>query len=97
MGGAVGEQRAEPRLATILAADVAGYCRLMGANEIGMVSTVKSIEPKSPMATSCDGLILRLWSITGRFHAHPIEQVSMPAASGRRVADPLGAWQALRS
>jgi class 3 adenylate cyclase len=31
----MGEQRVERKLAAILAADVAGYSRLMGANEVG--------------------------------------------------------------
>jgi len=36
------EERAQRRLAAILAADVAGYSRLMGADEKGTLSTLRS-------------------------------------------------------
>src|SRR3984885_6816193 len=36
------EARVERRLAAILAADVAGYSRLMGANEVGTLQTLKA-------------------------------------------------------
>jgi adenylate cyclase len=37
------DERVERRLAAILAADVAGYSRLMGANEEGTLDQLKSI------------------------------------------------------
>jgi len=45
--------RAERRLAAILAADVAGYSRLMGVDEEGTLAALKTIrrelsDPKSP-------------------------------------------------
>ncbi len=45
------EARVERRLAAILAADVAGYCRLMGSDEEGTLATLKThrrelIDPK---------------------------------------------------
>jgi len=38
----MGEGRVERRLAAILAADVAGYSRLMGADEVGTLAALKS-------------------------------------------------------
>jgi adenylate cyclase len=38
----MGEGRVERRLAAILAADVAGYSRLMGADEVGTLTALKS-------------------------------------------------------
>jgi adenylate cyclase len=51
MGGAMTEARVERRLAAILAADVAGYSRLMGIDEEGTLSALKAyrrelIDPK---------------------------------------------------
>ncbi len=45
-------ERATRRLAAILAADVAGYSRLMGADEVGTLAALKAhrkelIEPKA--------------------------------------------------
>src|SRR6478736_10346542 len=39
----MGEGRVERRLAAILAADVAGYSRLMGADEVGTLSALKAV------------------------------------------------------
>ena len=36
-------ERVERRLAAILAADVAGYSRLMGADEVGTLAALKAI------------------------------------------------------
>ena len=36
------EERAQRRLAAILAADVVGYSRLMGANEAGTLAALKA-------------------------------------------------------
>ena len=51
MGGAMTEARVERRLAAILAADVAGYSRLMGVDEEGTLAALKAyrrelIDPK---------------------------------------------------
>jgi adenylate cyclase len=35
------DERVERRLAAVLAADVAGYSRLMGANEVGTLAALK--------------------------------------------------------
>src|SRR5262245_21673035 len=42
-GGLVAGGRVERRLAAVLAADVAGYSRLMGADEVGTLAALKSI------------------------------------------------------
>jgi adenylate cyclase len=39
------EARVERRLAAILAADVAGYSRLMGVDEEGTLATLKATNP----------------------------------------------------
>jgi adenylate cyclase len=41
-GDFVAGERVERRLAAILAADVAGYSRLMGADEIGTLAALKA-------------------------------------------------------
>ena len=51
------EARVERRLAAILAADVAGYSRLMGVNEEGTLATLKAhrrelFDPKMPRRRS---------------------------------------------
>lgn len=43
MGSCVAGERVERRLAAILAADVAGYSRLMGADEVGTLAALKAI------------------------------------------------------
>src|SRR6186713_904305 len=42
-GGFVMGERVERRLAAVLAADVAGYSRLMGADEVGTLSALKAV------------------------------------------------------
>src|SRR4051794_5424737 len=42
-GGIVAGGRVERRLAAVLAADVAGYSRLMGADEVGTLSALKAV------------------------------------------------------
>src|SRR3954451_3035408 len=39
----MGEVRVERRLAAILAADIVGYSRLMGADEVGTLSALKAV------------------------------------------------------
>jgi class 3 adenylate cyclase len=43
MGNAMAGERVERRLAAILAADVAGYSRLIGADEEGTLAALKAI------------------------------------------------------
>jgi class 3 adenylate cyclase len=40
---ALSEERVERRLAAILAGDIAGYSRLMGADEEGMLDRIKKL------------------------------------------------------
>ena len=44
-----GPARVERRLAAILAADVAGYSRLMGADEEGTLERLKALRRAEPM------------------------------------------------
>ncbi len=49
------EERVQRRLAAILAADVVGYSRLMGADEVGTLAALKAhrkelIEPKAALS-----------------------------------------------
>jgi adenylate cyclase len=60
-GGLVAGGRVERRLAAVLAADVAGYSRLMGADEVGTLATLKSIrrEIVDPAITEHKGRIVK--------------------------------------
>ena len=55
------EERVERRLAAILAADIAGYSRLMGANEEGTLARLKSIRTAlvDPAITAHRGHIVK--------------------------------------
>jgi hypothetical protein len=51
------ENREERRLAAILAADVVGYSRMMGADEVGTLRALKNyrrelIDPESPLVAA---------------------------------------------
>ena len=46
---ALATERVERRLAAILAADVAGYSRLMGADEEGTLAALKAIRRESAL------------------------------------------------
>src|SRR5262249_19628663 len=72
--GAMAEERAQRRLAAILAADVAGYSRLMGADEEGTLGRLKShrkdlLDPKIAehrgriVKTTGDGLLAEFASV----------------------------------
>ncbi len=52
----------ERRLAAILAADVVGYSRLMGADEVGSLERLKSLRKElvQPKITECKGRIVKL-------------------------------------
>ena len=69
-----GQARVERRLAAILAADVAGYSRLIGANEEGTLGRLKTlraelIDPKIAfhkgriVKTTGDGLLVEFSSV----------------------------------
>ena len=47
MGGAMTEARVERRLAAILAADVAGYSRLMGVDEEGTLAAPQGLPART--------------------------------------------------
>ena len=49
-GAFVAKERVERRLAAVLAADVAGYPRLMGADEVG---TLAALRPIGARAHNC--------------------------------------------
>ena len=59
------------RLAAILAADVAGYSRLMGADEVGTLEALKAVrreigDPRSPHTTAGSSRLRvteRWWSL----------------------------------
>jgi adenylate cyclase len=57
----VSEERVQRRLATILAADVVGYSRLMGLIEAGTLSKLKSLRAElfDPTTTQYDGRIFK--------------------------------------
>src|SRR5215467_12872917 len=72
--GAMAEERAQRRLAAILAADVVGYSRLMGADEEGTLARLKShrndlLDPKIAehrgriVKTTGDGLLAEFASV----------------------------------
>ena len=58
----MGEQRVERRLAAILAADVVGYSRLMGANEVGTLRALKMLRKElvDPAIARHGGRIVKL-------------------------------------
>src|SRR3984893_3425296 len=59
-GRAVAQQRVERRLAAILAADVAGYSRLMGADEAGTARRLREHrEALRPIVTEHGGRIVK--------------------------------------
>src|SRR6476620_704432 len=74
MGGGVATERVKRRLAAILAADVAGYSRLMGTNEEGTLARLKALrrelaDPKIKehrgriVKTTGDGLLIEFASV----------------------------------
>src|ERR1700739_904334 len=54
-------ERVERRLAAVLAADVAGYSRLMGADEVGTLAALKALrrEISDPAITAHKGRIVK--------------------------------------
>jgi adenylate cyclase len=58
----VAEERTERRLAAIMSADVAGYSRLMGADETGTLSALKALRKDvfAPQVTAHKGRVVKL-------------------------------------
>ncbi len=56
------EERAQRRLAAILAADVVGYSRMMGANEAGTLTALKAWDKDilQPLMTKHSGRVVKL-------------------------------------
>ena len=56
------EARAHRRLAAILAADVAGYSRLMAADEAGTLAALREVWTGhfNPAVTNCRGRIVKM-------------------------------------
>ena len=78
------EQRVQRRLAAILAADVAGYSRLMGKDEEGTLATLTAhlkelIEPciaehrGRVVKTTGDGLLAEFASVVERYHVAGVQ------------------------
>src|SRR5256885_635816 len=108
-GGAMepqGPARVERRLAAILAADVAGYSRLMGADEEGTLERLKAlrrelIDPKIAehrgrvVKTTGDGVLVEFASVVDAVRCAVAVQQAMPErdtgiASDSRIALRIG-------
>jgi adenylate cyclase len=74
MPDTTGQQRVERKLAAIVAADVAGYSHLMGADEVGTLRTLKAhrkalIDPMIAahhgriVKTTGDGMLVEIASV----------------------------------
>lgn len=92
------EKRANRPLAAILAADVAGYSRLMGVDEEGTLATLKEyrrelIDPKIAehrgriVKTTGDGVLVEFASAVDATRCARLKQ----SKRGARVAIPVGA------
>ena len=104
-----GRERAERRLAAILAADVAGYSRLMGADEEGTLNRLRSIranviDPKIAehhgriVKTMGDGLLVEFGSVVDAVRCAAEVQASLaesnaPLPPERRIAFRIGIHQ----
>src|ERR1044071_1630123 len=100
------EERVERRLAAILAADVAGYSRLMGEDEAGTLSRLKAlrrelIDPKIAehrgriVKTTGDGLLVEFPSVVGAVFCavevqHSIGEHNANVAAERRIEFRIG-------
>ena len=90
-----GQARVERRLAAILAADVAGYSRLIEADEEGTLGRLKRrraeiIDPKIAdhkgriVKTTGDGILVEFASVVDALRCDP-SPASRPGASGIKV------------
>jgi TolB-like protein/class 3 adenylate cyclase len=95
---ALATERVERRLAAILAADVAGYSRLMGADEEGTLSRLKAhrrelIDPKIKehkgriVKTTGDGMLLEFGSVVDALRCAVELQDSMAERNAAVAAD----------
>src|SRR5207302_10997890 len=105
-GGGRGDMTAIRRLAAILAADVAGYSRLMGADEEGTLERLKALrhellDPKIAehhgriVKTTGDGMLVEFASVVDAVRCAVAVQQAMPErdtsiAADRRIALRLG-------
>src|SRR3954447_24754245 len=103
------EERVERRLTAILAADVAGYSRLMGEDEAGTLSRLKTlrrelIDPKIAehrgriVKTTGDGLLIEFPSVVGAVHCaaevqRSIAERNVNVAAERRIEFRMGIHQ----
>src|SRR5438046_382512 len=89
------EDRVERRLAAILAADVAGYSRLMGADEEGTLAALKAHRRAvlDPKITEHRGRIVKTIGRPVRTHRvridSPVDEPSAAAVATTRSAQPL--------
>ena len=92
------QERVERRLATILAADVAGYSRLMGADEEGTLRRLKALhgellDPKIAehngriVKTTGDGLLVEFASVVDAVGCAVAVQQAMPERNTSVAAD----------
>jgi adenylate cyclase len=90
--------RVERRLAAILAADVAGYCRLMGTDEEGTLARLKAIradviDPKIAehhgriVKTTGDGLLVEFASVVDALRCAAEVQAAMAERNAPLSAD----------
>jgi TolB-like protein len=93
-----GQARVERRLAAILAADVAGYSRLMGADEEGTLERLKAlrrelVDPKIAehhgriVKTTGDGLLVEFASVVDAVRCAVAVQQAMPERNTSVAAD----------
>ena len=91
-------ERVERKLAAILAADVAGYSRLMGADEEGTLARLKAhrrelIDPKIAelhgriVKTTGDGMLVEFGSVVDALHCATEVQVGMAERNAEVPSD----------
>ena len=96
--GSGGPTSAERRLAAILAADVAGYSRLMGGDEEGTLERLKAlrreiVDPQIAehrgriIKTTGDGLLVEFASVVDAVHCAVAVQQAMPERNTGVAAD----------
>src|SRR6478736_3756744 len=92
------EERVQRRLAAILAADVAGYSRLMGADEEGTLAQLKAhrrelVEPKINehrgriVKTTGDGMLVEFASVVDALRCATEIQAEMAARNASEPAN----------